>query len=512
MQHDLPTPGQQVSEYNETTSTQEPHVETTSQNPDAAGAPAGWQSSGATEAVPRDAAGASADGRNPEARKNSTETKGQTVQMQSGQRGRNRETGGRARPRGPQGGGGADQGRKLKESVAALVKVSEKRPVVSDLFPKVSPGISYSEMIGYLNDSSARLAKLAGSASRSIPSFSEDMTPQVLNANIKRLGAKVDKVATEREPLTQTVDRIYGVANDLPLIAKRLPAAANFSRLSNRDLATWPDQIRRELAAQYPSALLKKHGYDESLWNHARSSAPRAAKDNLYATISSLGQSESPDLVEVAVAGENTSKDVGIADGVDVRKSVGILIGDNGQINVLHTCNVVKPVIQFADLTDAALRGASIPSVTTATPRAPEARVGLAAGYDSPIKVTGSHGVVEGDNSTLDLEVTHKLPTCNLNPEQLVADPSVRKLALAAAATPIDGDAASKTEHVATQKQLVKAVARRAKVLDGDKLFLDYTSICCSEYTSKNTQRSWTTRGHSRKRSRDRRRRHDRRE
>ncbi|MEU4250352.1 hypothetical protein AB0F15_23360 [Amycolatopsis sp. NPDC026612] len=85
-----------------------------------------------------------------------------------------------------------------------------------------------------------------------------------------------------------------------------------------------------------------------SLRSGARASG--AAVDNLYETISSLRQSDSPDVVEVAVAGTNTSKDVGIAEGVDVRKSAGILIGDNGQINVLNTCNVVKPLIQFADL------------------------------------------------------------------------------------------------------------------------------------------------------------------
>jgi len=148
---------------------------------------------------------------------------------------------------------------------------------------------------------------------------------------------------------------------------------------------------------------------------------------------------------------------------VDVRDSVGVVRGDNSDVNVIHLCEVDQPVVEIAELMEmgpdgpvfgwsssAFEPGRVTGSTTSVTSNA------LSVGFWT--NIWKCDGTAVGDNITMQITRHHKVEGCRVNLRELLRDDEVRNaLAMSRGDSP---------EAEAARERLPDTVARAVDSAD----------------------------------------------
>jgi hypothetical protein len=292
--------------------------------------------------------------------------------------------------------------------------------------------------------SQAAREKVEGRAMRAEAEVSKVTTKLLVTEGLRELGAaEQERVEAARTALVTARDwcrslemqraRIEDLvrrASELPQLPKHL--AEKLSALHGRDpreCVTVVGEVLTEAlgeAAMAEAVLLRTP-------THADSEAVDRSLRSLEAIVDRYG---APHDQEAAVAagpdGTIDSKvDPGPVTGVDVRDSVGVVRGDNSDVNVIHVCDVQQPVVEVAELMKMSADGpvfgwfssAYEPGRVAGTSTSVSSN---ALSVDFWTNIWNSRGVAVGDNISMQITRHHRIKGCRVNLRELLRNDEVR--------------------------------------------------------------------------------------
>ena len=367
----------------------------------------------------------------------------------------------------------------VEDGISHLTKLGEKlpAPAVPQLGKQPQNRGSDTDRLQMLNQHAQEIHDFTSFKPVKLPELPASMSPSDLKRVIKKLCKRAEAEIREWQKTRDGACRLNDAANRLPLLGTALARKETLRRSAGSKLLRYTKGIARELEAQYPASLLKGVGFKPGSRLTANSADLRHDVNKLINVIGRLQAMPPPRKIEVTLSGRPQASPIDYPDikGVDVSKSMGILIGNDGNINVFHVCNTPRPIVQISDLTEAATKGAASCPVKTLESSVSGQRLGLSLGWDSPIKAHHSSAVVQGNHAQLNLTAAHTLPNCTLSPAGLLKDNKVRQLALQLGAESATGQQASLQEREAARRELPEAITMAVKHLSPVDLILDYT-------------------------------------
>ncbi len=256
--------------------------------------------------------------------------------------------------------------------------------------------------------------------------------------------------------LMARVDKLIERLAELPLVADREALVRRLQGLSRSDTGECLRLIGRALEELAPA--------------RARVVLPAGPEDRvdlLERSIEELAEREAPSIVVLPAPDSRLPGRVpgrAVSD-VEIRNSRAVMFGSDATLTVVHHCEVARPVIEIAALTDHPDAGPSW-GWWSVTPSLGPMRAGADDGVRT--RIVSCSGVSIGDNNVQETVIEHRMTSCPVDMAMLLSDDDIR-----AALVRCRDDALGPVERIEAREQLRRIVTRVVALTDTSALIPD---------------------------------------